>query len=76
MDLDEIILCGHPNVVGCPNHGDIARELVAALRYEFETGRRVRFSWASHEDEPIPFVLTAKGRAENLIPFDPYHYLP
>jgi hypothetical protein len=35
MDRVLIVECGHPNPLGCPNHGAWLREIVSADRYDW-----------------------------------------
>jgi hypothetical protein len=51
MDREVILLCGHPNPLGCPNHGDIAREIWRSGPAGMVV--RVRID----PDVPIPYVL-------------------
>lgn len=63
MARKTILLCGHPNPLGCPNHGDIAREVSRAKGGCLWVRLR---KWPSGKDRtrwPIEFELTDKGHA-------------
>jgi len=62
VDRARILLCGHPNVAGCPNHGDVTREILAALRRQYKASRRETFAFGERATVPVPFALTDKGR--------------
>lgn len=71
MNLVRILMCGHPNVLGCPNHGDTAREIWRGLADELdgirsggELQRVYLFAWGESENQPIPYVLTRRGILE------------
>ena len=61
MDLGSIILCGHRNVLGCPNHGDVARDVWRALRDQWMGLWLGSFLIGDEESAPIPFELTERG---------------
>jgi len=61
MPRIRILLCGHPNPLGCPNHGDTVREIWAAFRDAFEHDQEYVFCFADTDQEPIPYVLTSRG---------------
>lgn len=71
MNLMRILMCGHPNVLGCPNHGDTAREIWRGLADENKTdslpdafANVYLFAWGESENQPIPYVLTQRGLLE------------
>jgi len=61
MRRARILMCSHPNVAGCPNHGDVAREILAAARRQFATRRQTVFAFGERAEVPVPYVLTDKG---------------
>lgn len=61
MARKRILLCGHPNPLGCPNHGDLAREVWAEW---CDVGHEGSFFVAlvvADAHAPIPFVMTGAG---------------
>jgi len=56
-----ILLCGHENPLGCPNHGDIAREIWRASIDAWRDGTAPTFVMAEVDTEPIGFALTEKA---------------
>lgn len=72
MDRVRILMCGHPNPLGCPNHGDIAREVWQGAHLELDPDVEVTYVLGEIEDEPIPYSLTDKGwwylRSEGVPP--------
>jgi len=62
MDRARILMCGHPNVAGCPNHGDITREILAALRRQYKHRRPDILAFGERDTVPVPYALTRKGR--------------
>ena len=74
-----ILMCGHPNPLGCPNHGDVAREIWYALRRQFCNDMGYVFVFGSEDTEPIPYRLTARGRRalrDAGVPLPLYHDWP
>jgi hypothetical protein len=68
--LDELMTeeglskCGHPNVFGCPNHGEWARALARPLpRLLKQRHTQLPLISAPRECWPTEFVITDDGRA-------------
>lgn len=76
MDRVRILLCCHQNVAGCPNHGAVAREMLAAMRRQFAGRESALFVFGEREAVPIPYSLTDKGHDVAAEEIDPFAWLP
>ena len=58
--------CEHPNVFGCPNHGELARALVRPLPRVMRRGyEQLGFMLCPPEYWPIAFTVTERGKCLN-----------